>query len=80
MGQKTEFLMNFSKKKLEMVKNGWNRIKMDRNGMKWIEMARMVKTAHMAKPAKIAKIAKNGQKQPKMVENGWNWIDMDGNE
>ena len=65
--------MNFSKKKLKIVKNGWNRIKMDGNGMKWMEMARMVKTGHMAKSAKmakIAKIAKNSQKWPKMVENG----------
>ena len=53
-----------------MVKNGWNQIKIDGNGLKWMEMAKMVKTAHMAKLAKIAKIAKNGQKWPKMVENG----------
>ena len=43
-----------------MVKNDWNWIKMDGNGLKWMKMARMVKTAHMAKPIKMAKIAKNG--------------------
>ena len=52
---------------------------MDGNGLKWMEMARMVKTAHMAKPTKMAKIAKYSQKWSKMIENGWNCIDMDGN-
>ena len=62
--------MNFSKIKQKIVKNGWNWIKMEVNGLKWIEMARMVKTAHMAKTAKMVKVAKNGQKQPKMAKNG----------
>ena len=31
---------------------------MDGDGLKWIEMARMVKAAHMAKPAKIARNSK----------------------
>ena len=52
--------MNFSPKKPKIVKNSWNWFKMDGNGLKWMEMAEMVNTAHMAKPAKMVKIAKNG--------------------
>ena len=62
--------MNFSKKKPKMVKNGWNWIKMDGNGLKQMEMAKTVKTAYMAKLAKMVKMAKNGQKQPKMAKDG----------
>ncbi len=50
-----------------MVKYSWNWFKMDGNGLKWIELAEMVKTAHMAKPVKMAK---NCQKWPKMAKNG----------
>ena len=50
-------------------------MEMDKNGLKLMEMAKIVKLAEIVK---IAKMAKNGQKQPKLVENGWNWIDMDG--
>ena len=70
MGQKTEFLMNFSKKNPKMVKNCYNWIKMDGNGLKWMKMARTVITAHIAKPAKLAKMVKNGQKWPKTARNG----------
>ena len=60
--------MNFSQKKPKMVKYSWNWFKMDGNGLKWIELAEMVKTAHMARPAKMVKMAKNGQKWPKMAK------------
>ena len=55
-------------------------MKMDKNVLKWIKIAKMALMAKMAKLAKMVIIAKNSQKWPKMVENSWNWIDMDGNE
>ena len=46
-----------------MVKSGWKWMKLDENGLKWMEMTKMVKIAHMAKMAK-------------MVKNGWKWMKM----
>ena len=37
-------------------------MKMDKNGLKWIKIAKMVLMAKIAKIAKMVKIAKNGQK------------------
>ena len=49
---------------------------MDGNGLKWMEMAKMVKTAHMVKPAKMAKIVKNGQKWPKMTQLDYHMVKL----
>ena len=46
---------------------------MDKNGLKWIKMAKMAKTVKIAKMAKTVKIAKNGQKCLKKVRTAKNY-------
>ncbi len=75
--------MNFSQKTQTWFKMVRNWIKMNGNGLKWMEMAGMVKLLiwpNRQKQPKQPKMAKNVQKWPKMVENSWSQIDIDGHE
>ena len=48
-------------------------MKMDKNRLKWIKIAKMAKTVKIPKIAKTVKIAKNGQKCLKKVRTAKNY-------